>query len=298
MSQWEGVIEYVAVVEEQSFTKAAKRMRTSVANVSRRVNSLEERLGVKLLSRTTRKVTVTEAGATYYQHCKPLVEGLNNAELAVNQLQLTPKGSIKMTAPVTYGEQVIAPLMHDFLMEHPSLELELVLSNQKQDLVAEGFDLAVRLGRLDDSTMMAKKLRDRHMFVCASPEYLKQYGEPHSLSELKYHNCLQGSTQYWRFDERKIERLVQVRGRMQCNSGYALLNAALKGLGIVQLPDYYVQPYLASGELVELLTDYRGNKEGIWALYPQNRMLTSKVRTLIDYLSAILSHDNHEHQSS
>ncbi|CAM4316982.1 LysR family transcriptional regulator [Vibrio agarivorans] len=298
MSQWEGVIEYVAVVEEQSFTKAATRMRTSVANVSRRVNSLEERLGVKLLSRTTRKVTVTEVGATYYQHCKPLVEGLNNAELAVNQLQLTPKGSIKMTAPVTYGEQVIAPLMHDFLMEHPSLELELVLSNQKQDLVAEGFDLAVRLGRLDDSTMMAKKLRDRHMFVCASPEYLKQYGEPHSLSELKYHNCLQGSTQYWRFDDRKVERLVQVRGRMQCNSGYALLNAALKGLGIVQLPDYYVQPYLASGELIELLTDYRGNKEGIWALYPQNRMLTSKVRTLIDYLSAKLSHDNHEHQSS
>ncbi|MDN2481846.1 LysR family transcriptional regulator [Vibrio agarivorans] len=298
MSQWEGVIEYVAVVEEQSFTKAATRMRTSVANVSRRVNSLEERLEVKLLSRTTRKVTVTEAGATYYQHCKPLVEGLNNAELAVNQLQLTPKGSIKMTAPVTYGEQVIAPLMHDFLMEYPSLELELVLSNQKQDLVAEGFDLAVRLGRLDDSTMMAKKLRDRHMFVCASSEYIKQYGEPHSLSELKYHNCLQGSTQYWRFDERKIERLVQIRGRMQCNSGYALLNAALKGLGIVQLPDYYVQPYLASGELVELLTDYRGNKEGIWALYPQNRMLTSKVRTLIDYLSAKLSHDNHEHQSS
>ncbi|WP_264874934.1 LysR family transcriptional regulator [Vibrio agarivorans] len=298
MSQWEGVIEYVAVVEEQSFTKAATRMRTSVANVSRRVNSLEERLGVKLLSRTTRKVTVTEAGATYYQHCKPLVEGLNNAELAVNQLQLTPKGSIKMTAPVTYGEQVIAPLMHDFLMEYPSLELELVLSNQKQDLVAEGFDLAVRLGRLDDSTMMAKKLRDRHMFVCASPEYLKQYGEPHSLSELKYHNCLQGSTQYWRFDDRKVERLVQVRGRMQCNSGYALLNAALKGLGIVQLPDYYVQPYLASGELIELLTDYRGNKEGIWALYPQNRMLTSKVRTLIDYLSVKLSHDNHEHQSS
>ncbi|GAL11360.1 transcriptional regulator LysR family in formaldehyde detoxification operon [Vibrio astriarenae] len=295
MSQWEGITEYVAVVEEHSFTNAALRLNTSVANVSRRINALEERLGIKLLVRTTRKVSVTEAGAIYYQHCKPLVEGLSNAELAVNQLQVSPKGRIKMTAPVTYGEQVIAPLMHEFLMTYPHVDLDLVLSNQKQDLVEEGFDLAIRLGRLDDSSMMARKLRDRHMFVCASPDYIQQYGEPYSLSELKHHNCLQGSTQYWRFDDRGNERLIQIKGRMQCNSGYALLNAALKGLGIVQLPDYYVQPYLASGELVELLTDYRGNKEGIWALYPQNRMLTSKVRTLIDYLAAKVSRDNHEY---
>lgn len=295
MSQWEGITEYVAVVEEHSFTNAALRLNTSVANVSRRINALEERLGIKLLVRTTRKVSVTEAGAIYYQHCKPLVEGLSNAELAVNQLQVSPKGRIKMTAPVTYGEQVIAPLMHEFLMTYPHVDLELVLSNQKQDLVEEGFDLAIRLGRLDDSSMMARKLRDRHMFVCANPDYIQQYGEPYSLSELKHHNCLQGSTQYWRFDDRGNERLIQIKGRMQCNSGYALLNAALKGLGIVQLPDYYVQPYLASGELVELLTDYRGNKEGIWALYPQNRMLTSKVRTLIDYLAAKVSRDNHEY---
>ncbi|QIA62654.1 LysR family transcriptional regulator [Vibrio astriarenae] len=295
MSQWEGITEYVAVVEEHSFTNAALRLNTSVANVSRRINALEERLGIKLLVRTTRKVSVTEAGAIYYQHCKPLVEGLSNAELAVNQLQVSPKGRIKMTAPVTYGEQVIAPLMHEFLMTYPHVDLDLVLSNQKQDLVEEGFDLAIRLGRLDDSSMMARKLRDRHMFVCASPDYIQQYGEPYSLSELKHHNCLQGSTQYWRFDDRGNERLIQIKGRMQCNSGYALLNAALKGLGIVQLPDYYVQPYLASGELVEALTDYRGNKEGIWALYPQNRMLTSKVRTLIDYLAAKVSRDNHEY---
>ncbi|ASI88863.1 MULTISPECIES: LysR family transcriptional regulator [Vibrio] len=294
MANWEGINEFVAVVETQSFTGAADRLATSVANISRRVNALEEKLGVKLFVRTTRKVSVTEVGATYYQHCKPLVDGLALAELAITQLQSTPKGKIKMTAPVTFGEQVLAPLMHEFLLMHPQIELDLILSNQKMNLVEEGFDLAVRLGRLEDSSMMARKLLDRHMFVCASPTYLENHGEPHTLSELKRHSCLRGSTKYWRFDEKGSERLIHVEGRVQCNSGYALVDAALKGLGIVQLPDYYVQPYLEAGELVEVLTPYRGDREGIWALYPQNRMLTSKVRTLIDYLSEALSREKHD----
>lgn len=210
------------------------------------------------------------------------------AELAVTQLQATPTGRIKMTAPVTFGEQILAPLMHEFLLQYPHIELDLFLSNQRLDLVQEGYDLAIRLGKLEDSTMMARKLLDRHVFACASREYLERHGEPHTLSELKQHQCLRGSNSYWRFDQDGAERLIHVEGRIQCNSGYALVDAALKGLGIVQLPDYYVQPYLATGELVEVLTCYRGNQEGIWALYPQNRMLTSKVRTLIDYLSTAL----------
>lgn len=186
------------------------------------------------------------------------------AELAITQLQASPTGRIKMTAPVTFGEQVLAPLMHEFLMQYPQIELDLVLSNQKMDLVQEGYDLAVRLGKLDDSSMMARKLLDRHMFVCASPDYLAKHGEPHTLSELKRHQCLRGSTKYWRFEDKGAERLIHVDGRVQCNSGYALVDAALKGLGIVQLPDYYVQPYLETGELVEVLTPYRGDQEGIW----------------------------------
>jgi DNA-binding transcriptional LysR family regulator len=288
MANWEGINEFVAVVETQSFTAAAERLSTSVANISRRVNALEDKLAVKLFVRTTRKVSVTEVGATYYQHCKPLVDGLVLAELAITQLQASPTGKIKMTAPVTFGEQVLAPLMHEFLLQYPQIELDLVLSNQKMDLVQEGYDLAVRLGKLDDSSMMARKLLDRHMFVCASPEYLTKHGEPHTLSELKRHQCLRGSTKYWRFEDKGTERLMHVDGRVQCNSGYALVDAALKGLGIVQLPDYYVQPYLEAGELVEVLTPYRGDQEGIWALYPQNRMLTLKIRTLIDYLSEAL----------
>ncbi|WP_394153447.1 LysR family transcriptional regulator [Vibrio maritimus] len=294
MANWEGINEFVAVVETQSFTAAAERLSTSVANISRRVTALEDKLAVKLFVRTTRKVSVTEVGATYYQHCKPLVEGLMLAELAITQLQASPTGRIKMTAPVTFGEQVLAPLMHEFLLQYPQIELDLVLSNQKMDLVQEGYDLAVRLGKLDDSSMMARKLLDRHMFVCASPDYLAKHGEPHTLSELKRHQCLRGSTKYWRFEDKGAERLIHVDGRVQCNSGYALVDAALKGLGIVQLPDYYVQPYLETGELVEVLTPYRGDQEGIWALYPQNRMLTSKIRTLIDYLSEALNRKHHD----
>ncbi|MEL7293279.1 MAG: LysR family transcriptional regulator [Pseudomonadota bacterium] len=288
MADWDGINEFVAVVETQSFTAASEKLSTSVANISRRINALEKKLAVKLFVRTTRKVSVTEAGATYYQHCKPLVEGLMLAELAVTQLQATPTGRIKMTAPVTFGEQILAPLMHEFLLQYPHIELDLFLSNQRLDLVQEGYDLAIRLGKLEDSTMMARKLLDRHVFACASREYLERHGEPHTLSELKQHQCLRGSNSYWRFDQDGAERLIHVEGRIQCNSGYALVDAALKGLGIVQLPDYYVQPYLVTGELVEVLTCYRGNQEGIWALYPQNRMLTSKVRTLIDYLSTAL----------
>lgn len=291
MANWEGINEFVAVVETQSFTGAAEKLSTSVANISRRITALEAKLAVKLLVRTTRKVSVTEVGETYYQHCKPLVEGLMLAELAVTQLQATPTGKIKMTAPVTFGEQVLAPLMHQFLLQHPQIELDLVLSNQRMDLVEEGYDLAIRLGKLEDSSMMARKLLERHVFVCASPSYLSRCGEPYTLSELKQHQCLRGSTKYWRFDDKGAERLIHVEGRLQCNSGYALVDAALKGLGIVQLPDYYVQPYLEAGDLVEVLTPYRGNQEGIWALYPQNRMLTSKVRTLIDYLSTALNRE-------
>lgn len=294
MANWDGINEFVAVVETESFTGAAARLNTSVANISRRVNALEQRLGSKLFVRTTRKVSVTEAGATYYHHCKPLVEGLGLAELAITQLHSSPQGKIKITAPVTFGEQVLAPLMHDFLLDYPQIELDLVLSNQQLDLVQEGFDLAIRLGRLQDSSMMAKKLLDRNVHVCASPSYIEKHGEPHTLSELKRHQCLRGSTKYWRFDDVGTERLIHIDGRLQCNSGFSLMDAALKGLGIVQLPDYYVQPYLESGALIELLPAYRGDKEGIWALYPQNRMLTSKVRTLIDYLSEALSKDKHE----
>ncbi|MCL1140625.1 LysR substrate-binding domain-containing protein [Shewanella pneumatophori] len=286
MFNWEGVSEFVAVAEAESFTKASQRLGISTAQVSRQISALETRLASKLFHRTTRKVSVTEVGRIYYQHCRQVLDGLEEAERAITNLQTSPRGLLKITAPVTYGEKTIAPLINDFASLYPELEVKLNLSNQKLDLVDEGYDLAIRLGHLEDSSMMAKKLSSRTQYVCASPSYISTYGIPHSLSELDQHNCLIGTMDYWRFQENGKTRNVRVKGNLSCNSGHALVDAAIKGIGIVQLPDYYVLPYIEAGELTALLEQNRQPEEGIWALYPQNRHLSPKVRMLLDHLNA------------
>jgi len=284
MFNWEGVNEFVAVAELESFTAAAKRLAISTAQVSRQVSALEVRLSTKLFHRTTRKVSVTEVGRIYYQHCRQVLDGLEEAERAITNLQRTPSGKLQVTAPVTYGESLIAPLVNNFVAKYPELEVRLHLSNQIVDLVDEGFDLAIRLGKLDDSTMMAKRLASRTQYVCASQDYLSAFGVPHSLSELDHHNCLQGTLDYWRFQEKGKTRKIRVKGNIRCNNGRALVDAALKGIGIVQLPDYYVLPFIKSGQLVSLLEQHREPDEGVWAVYPHNRHLSPKVRLLLDYL--------------
>ncbi len=289
MASWEGVTEFVAVAETNSFTGAADKLKTSVAQISRRVATLEQRLAVKLLHRTTRKVSLSEAGQLYYQQCKHLLEGLELAELAVTQMQAEPKGVLKVTAPVTYGEMNLAPLLHQFLEKHPQVNLDLILTNQRLDLIEQGVDVAIRLGRLQDSSMIAKRLSSRQMYVCASPDYLQRFGEPHTLSELGRHQCLVGSVDYWHFKAQGREKSLRVSGRIKCNSGFALVDAAKRGLGLVQLPDYYVQEALDCGELVEVLGDYRDDREGIWALYPPSHNLSPKVRLLVDFLAKELA---------
>ncbi|MEJ2763416.1 LysR substrate-binding domain-containing protein [Photobacterium sp. MCCC 1A19761] len=285
MFNWEGVSEFVAVAEAESFTAAAKRLSISTAQVSRQISALETRLGTKLFYRTTRKVSTTEVGRVYYQHCRQVLDGLEEAERAITHLQSTPRGTLRITAPVTYGEGTIAPLLNDFACQYPELTIDLHLTNNKVDLIEEGFDLAIRLGKLEDSSMMAKRLGARIIYVCASPDYLSRFGRPDSLSELDAHNCLKGTLDYWRFQEGGKSRNIRVKGSLRCNSGHALTDAALKGLGIVQLPDYYVQPYLDSGQLIPLLTQFTENDDGIYALYPHNRHLSPKVRLLVDFLN-------------
>ncbi len=289
MASWEGVSEFVAVAESGSFTQASHRLNTSVANISRRVALLEERLKVKLLVRTTRRVSLTEAGQIYFQQCRLLVEGLEQAEQTVTQMQQIPQGKLKVTAPVTYGEQKIAPLLHEFLLQHDQLQLELVLTNQKLDLIEQGVDLAIRLGQLEDSSFRARKLSNRQLHVCATQEYLSQYGTPYTLSELSQHQCLTGTYDHWRFKENNQSRSIRVKGNISCNSGVALVDAALKSIGMVQLPDFYVSEHLASGQLVEVLANYRDDREGVWGIYPHNRHLSAKVRMLMDYLAQSLS---------
>ncbi|TQV84348.1 LysR family transcriptional regulator [Aliikangiella coralliicola] len=282
---WEGISEFVKVAETESFTQAAKKLQISTAQVSRQVSALEQRLNVKLFYRTTRKVSLTEEGRVFYLHCRGVLEGLDEAERAITNLQTRPQGKIKLTAPVTYGEHRILPLVNNFIEEYSELEITAYLSNRQVDLVEEGYDLAIRLGKLNDSTMMAKKLAERVSHLCASPAYLNKYGKPQSLAELENHNCLLGTLDYWFFKESGKERKLRVSGNLRCNSGLSLVDAALKGLGVVQLPDYYVQAYLKSGELVSLLDDHRAANEGVWAVYPNNRYLSPKIRLLIDFLA-------------
>ena len=289
MYLWDGVSEFSAVAETESFTAAGKQLGISTAQVSRQVSALEDRLDAKLLYRTTRKVSLTEVGDVYYQHCRHVLDGLEDAERAITNLQSKPRGKIKLTAPITYGEDSIIPLVNDFVKLYPELEVNINLTNQAVDLVDEGYDLAIRLGKLKDSTMMAKKLASRTQYVCASADYINIYGVPHSLSELESYNCLRGTIDLWRFQESGKEKNIRVSGNIRCNSGYGLVDAALKGIGIIQLPDYYVQSYIVDGKLITMVNNYREAEEGVWALYPRNRHLSSKIRMLVDFLGEGLS---------
>ena len=282
--KWEGISEFVYVAENESFPQASKKMAISTAQVSRQVSALEKRLNIKLLYRTTRKVSLTEEGHVFYQHCRSVLDGLDAAERAITNLQSKPQGKIKLTVPVTYGEQYILPLVNDFIKLYPEVSVFAYLSNQQVDLIDEGYDLAIRLGKLSDSSMMAKKLGKRKNYVCASPAYLNSHGTPHTLSELDKHRCLLGTLDFWRFRESGRTKNIRVTGKLRYNNGLGLVDAALKGLGIVQLPDYYIKNYIEDGTLITLLDNYREPDEGIWALYPQNRNLSPKIRLLVDYL--------------
>ena len=284
MYSWEGVTEFVAVAETESFTQAAKRLGISTAHVSRQISALETRLATRLFHRTTRKVSVTETGQVYFQQCRQVLDGLQEAERMVTNLHAVPRGKLRITAPVIYGERTIAPLVNDFVLRYPELEVELNLTNRTLDLVAEGFDLAIRMGALESSSLVARRLASRTQYVCASPLYLAKRGTPHSLLELEKHNCLQGSHDHWRFQDNDKIRSLKIKGNIVCGSGWALLDAALKGVGIVQLPEYYVQPHLDSGHLVALLPQHQQPDQGIWAVYPNNRHLSPKVRFLLDHL--------------
>ena len=265
MSRWEGLDEFVAVAECGQFSAAAERLGLSTSQVSRQVARLEERLQSRLFYRSTRRVALTEAGQLFLQHCQRLQDAREEALRAVGDLGAEPKGLLRMTCAVAYGERFIVPLVNDFMARHPQLRVEIELSNRQIDLLHE------------------------EMYLCAAPEYLQRYGRPHSLSELARHNCLIGSSDHWSFVDNGRETQLRVQGNWRCNSGQAVLDAALRGFGLCQLPDYYVLEHLASGALVSLLQQHRPPNTAVWALYPQQRHLSPKVRQLVDHLKAGLS---------
>ncbi|WP_193074750.1 LysR substrate-binding domain-containing protein [Pseudomonas sp. FME51] len=289
MSQWSGLDEFVAVAELGHFSGAANKLGVSSSHVSRQIARLEDRLQARLFYRSTRRVTLTEAGQTFLHHCQRLQDARDEALQAISDLSSEPKGLLRMTCSVAYGEEFIMPLVNDFMQQHPQLRIEMSLTNQTLDLLHGQFDLAIRLGRLQDSRLVATRLAPRSMFLCAAPGYLEHHGAPHSLSELPRHNCLIGSSDTWTFLESGREVPVRITGNWRCNSGRSVLDAALRGFGLCQLPDYYVQEHLRSGALRSLLTQHQPPHTAVWALYPQQRHLSPKVRKLVEHLKDGLS---------
>ena len=284
MNRWDGIDEFVAVAETGNFSQAAKRLRVSSSQVSRQVAALEDRLHTPLFYRTTRSVTLTETGRTLLGQCQSLILGRDAALASVNAADEEPWGLLRMTCSVAYGEMFVVPVVNDFLERHPGLRVEIELTNATLDLVQGGYDLAVRLGRLSDSSLIATRLAPRVMYLCAAPGYLEQHGRPTQLVELAGHQCLIGTSDTWILDDGGHEWPFKPRGRWRCNSGYSVLQAALRGLGICQLPDYYVQGHLRAGRLVSLLEAHRPPHTAVWAVYPERRHLSAKVRRLITHL--------------
>ncbi|PRA27729.1 LysR family transcriptional regulator, partial [Brevundimonas sp. MYb46] len=266
MSRWDGIDEFTAVAEQASFSAAARRLGLSTSAVSREIARLEDRLQTRLLHRTTRRVELTDAGREFLARCRRLIDERDEALAAVQPDDQAPRGLLRMTCSVSYGERFIAPAVNAFARQNPELRIELDLDNRLRDLVGDGYDLAVRFGHLTDSRLMARRLASRRLILCTSPDYLARRGAPRDLSEIASHDGLIGSAEHWRFTEAGREVALRPSGRWRCNSGAAVLDAALQGLGLCQLPDFYVAEALSSGALVSLLDEARPPDEGVWAV--------------------------------
>lgn len=292
MRNWDTIEAFVEVVRCGSFSAAAKRLHVSASHISRLVSQLESQLGSTLLFRTTRRIRLSEAGEMYYQQCAPLLDALSSTEEHIRALQQEPTGCLRVTCATTFGERFIAPHLNDFMQQYPRLELDLHLTNREVDLIEEGYDLAVRMGSLKSSSLLARRLCDRTEYLCASRHYVEQHGVPHTLPELQKHVCLSGSRGFWLFHLDGQRKEIKVPHRWRSNSGPALLDAVLKGLGIAQLPDYYVAEHLKNGTLVPILPQYQYPFSGVWLVYPKARQQSPKLKQVCDFLIARLSTDS------
>ena len=284
MSRWDGIEPFLAVGETGSFTRAAARLKLSVSQVSREIARLEERLDTQLLSRTTRRVTLTEAGAILLDRARNMIDDREEAFDAVSRTDAGAGGLLRVTCSVAYGERHLMPLINQFLSENPAISVMVDLSNRLVDLVGDGFDLGIRTGSSHESKLKAAPLTTRSRHLCASPAYLERSGTLSSLDDMENHYCLLGTSERWEFTQ--SGQIVQFNPKAQwrCNSGFAVLDAALHGLGICQLPDFYVETHLASGALVELLPQHRPEEQVVWAVYPDRAHQPVRLVRLIDFL--------------
>lgn len=283
MGRWDGIDEFVAVATHGSFAAAATALGLSRSHMSRAVADLEDRLQVLLLQRTTRKVRLTASGEVFLDHARRLLSDRDEA-IAMMLEKSEPQGDLSITCSTALGERFVAPLARAFAREHPKIRLTLDLSNRVTDLIAEGFDLAVRTGVLPSSSLIATKIAERRLFACASADYLHKAGVPQSVDDLNRHDCVVGTSGIWHFAVDGVERLYRPNSRWRCNNGQAVLAAALEGMGICQLPDFYVQEAFRKGTLVPVLPEFTAPVEPIWAVYPGRKHLAPKVRQFVDLL--------------
>jgi len=289
---------FVSIVEAGSITAAAERLNLAKSAVSRGLAELEAHLGVALIQRTTRRLNLTDSGRAYYERCLGILADVAEAESAVSQSHAALKGHLKVALPLAFGLLHLAPLIQAFMTQHPDIRFELDFNDRQIDLMQEGFDLAVRIATLADSSLIARRLAPIRHVVAASPAYLARHGTPRAAAELARHDCLAYSNVsdpgLWRFrgpDGQPGQ--VRVPVRLAASSGEFLMLAAIAGEGLVMLPTFYVHDAFRSGQLVPLLADHRWPELAAYAVYPPTRHLSTRARAFVDFLAERLAGDPH-----
>ncbi|MCP4127939.1 MAG: LysR family transcriptional regulator [Gammaproteobacteria bacterium] len=280
---------FAQVVNSGSFTAAARELGMPKSTLSRRISNLESKLDSRLLHRTTRSLRLTDIGAEFYTHCVRVVDEAREAERLIHLNQDEPRGLLRVTGPIEWGNNYIGALVSEYLQHHPEVRLELILTNRFVDLVAEGFDLALRAGHLEDSSMIARRLGESRMLLCAAPAYLEQHGAPQNPEQLREHICLaypggDGRTTL-QFSSSNSLSQVEINGRLVANSVTTLRDATIAGLGITALPSSLCRDALDQGLLLPIMQEWQLPVDGIYAVYPSPRHLTLKVRSFIDFIA-------------
>jgi DNA-binding transcriptional LysR family regulator len=290
MTDLTGMITFARVAELESFSAAARELKLSKSAVSKQVSRLEDRLGLRLLNRTTRRLSLTEAGVTFYEGCRQVARAAEAAEQAVTHLAAAPRGSLRVNAPMSFGLGHVAPALPELLARYPEMSIDLALNDRVVDLVDEGFDVAIRIGRLLESSLIARRLAPSRRLLCAAPAYLEAHGAPERPEDLKDHDCLlysyQSEGHEWRFRGPGGVKRVKVAGRLRANNGDVLLGAAIAGLGLTFMPTFLCGEAVRRGRLVTLLPDWRdGEADAVHAVFPTSRNLVPKVRVFVDFLA-------------
>lgn len=285
---------FTRVVEAQSFTGAAKKAGIPKSSVSRAISRLEEKLGAQLLQRTTRKLSLTDAGQALFARCSPALLELALAQREVRELSTTPRGRIRLTAPGDFATDYLGPVLVDFIDEYPEIELDLELTGRKVDLLAEGFDLALRAGKLTDSSLVASKLSESTVDLYASPAYLERHGHPKSVQDLANHDCIlfgeARTTRTWNLKTPAGKESVKVNGRISTNELAVTKRFVLCGAGIAWLPSLHVQEEVASGALEVVLPGVTPGRGQLWFVFPPGRHVPLRVRVLVDFIRERLKH--------